>query len=140
MYNSLVGLVAFKHGVHNTLTLGIGQKFGFVPEKASCGDKELKMHTLTLGTHLDKLALAITHAFHNRAYIFLGDIDNTAVYGLTTNTVDLPVYYSWSTDHEFISVTSHVFHQNGKVHFAPPADIITVGVVCFADTQRHILH
>ena len=97
------------------------------------------MHTLALGLHVDKLAFAVAHFFHDDAHAVLGHIHDKSVYRLTANTVDLLIYYPRSGNKEFKSVAPHVFHKDGKMHLTAAGYVVGIRAVGFRNTKRHIL-
>ena len=80
---------------------------------------------------MQKLALAVAHALKHSAGRVVGNVDNKLFHRLASYPVDFLIHDLRSGNLKFVPLATHVFDQNGKVHFAPAADAVAVGGVRF---------
>ena len=131
-YVAHIRLIAVKHGVHNSFTLGVRKKFAFISEKSSFGNDKFYACAAAYRIHRNHLALAYTHFAHNGAHRFGGYVYNKSFHRLAFYSVYFLVQYAGRTYRQLVAFSSHGLYKNGKVHFTSARNIKAVrGVAVF---------
>ena len=88
--------------------------------------------------HVLKFALSHAHFVHDCAHAIFWNIQIKPVNWFTLHAIDDFYQNFWLTDLKFIAISSHVFNQNGKVHFATTANFKFFCSVAIFNLKRKV--
>ena len=123
-------VVFIEYRTHNAFASRIGEKFGFIAEQSARRNRKFQFHAVSGRRHGFKFAGAHAHFGYNRAHAVFRDVGNHNVDRFAQNAVYFFIQNARLRNLEFVAFSSHVFDENGQVHFASAAHLERFA--CFA--------
>ena len=134
----LIRCVFIEYTAHDALALGVGQEFALVTEQTAGRDQKCQTGTAALWVHILQFRLTGTQLFHDGADTVFRHVNGQFLDGLVTLAVYFVEQNTRCGNAQFIALTTHVFDQNGQVHFASAGNAERISAVGFGDTQRNV--
>jgi hypothetical protein len=132
------GAVFLEHVAHDAAAAGEVDHVGFEPDQAAGGDDSFEVNTVRQVVHVGDLGFASGEHLHHVAETFAGHLDPEGFVGFEGASV-LGAEDDFGTgDEDLVAFASHLFDEDGDLHFAAGADEEDVGRVAVAEAQGDV--
>ena len=125
--------------IHNTVSVGVGEKFRAIAHQTSGGNFEFKVsHAAFPCIHVEHFSFACAELFHDRADIILGNLYHKQLDRLTFLSFDFLVDDLWTRYLKFEILAAHGFNQDGKMQLAAPRYLEAVSGIGFLNAHSDV--
>mmetsp|Transcript_20823 Transcript_20823/g.41531 ORF Transcript_20823/g.41531 Transcript_20823/m.41531 type:complete len:397 (-) Transcript_20823:970-2160(-) len=132
------GSVRVESRVDHGESLGGREKLRSQSDGCSCGDQVEQCRLSVQCLHVGHLGLSCREDLNHSSHVLLRDSHFQSLPGFTLDPVNLLLNHTGGSNHQFVSLSSHVLHKDRQVHLASPRDDVTLSLTVEVNLQGNI--